>query len=109
MLTRTRAEEAESDRILDHSSAWQFISDDLSMLVQHLNAHVPNNLVATLLCRHHAVAITAPYNTLHPRGPYQGTVAFQKSTAYFINNGTELEQEETQPETELNATWNLGR
>ena len=76
------------------------------MLVQHLNAHVPNNLVATLLCRHHAVAITAHYNTLHPRGPYQGTVAFQKSTAYFINNGTELEQEETQPDPELNATWN---
>jgi len=82
VLTSTRAEKAESDRILDHSSALQFIPDDLVMLVQHLNSHVSNNLVATLLCRHHAVAITAPYNT------------------------RDLEQEETQPDPELNATWN---
>jgi len=44
-----------------------------------------------------------------PEALTKDLAAFQKATAYFNNNGTELEQEETQPETELNATWNLGR
>ena len=30
----------------------------------------------------------------------------QKATAYFNNNGTESAQEETQPDPELNTTWN---
>jgi len=108
VLSGTRAEQAESDRILDHSSAWQFISDDLSMLVQHLNAHVLNNLVATLLCRHHAAEWPSlPPTTLPtPEALTKELAAFQKATAYFNNNGIELEQEETQPDPELNATWN---
>jgi len=31
--------------------------------------------------------------------------AFQKTTVYFKNNGAEPEQEETQPDPELTATW----
>jgi len=76
------------------------------MLVQHLNAHVPNNLVATF-CAGIMQWPSLPLAILPtPEALTKDLSAFQKATAYFNNNVTELEQEETQPNPELNATWN---
>jgi len=47
-----------------------------------------------------------PTTLLTPEDLTKDLGAFQKATAYFNNNGTEPEQEETQPDPELNATWN---
>ena len=47
-----------------------------------------------------------PTTLLTPEDLTKDLGAFQKATAYFNNNVTELEQEETQPNPELNATWN---
>ena len=41
-----------------------------------------------------------------PENLTKDLAAFQKATAYFNNNGTDPEQQETQPDPELNAMWN---